>query len=300
LKTLQKDSPVGDERNKRNRNTEVREREFMEASAMASMKSARESIFTKAVSQNSHRDTLKNSSRCTKSVAGEELSEADAIRKAQLGDESMFEYLYHLHSRRVYAICLRMLGDSVEAEDLTQEVFLLLFRKIQTFRGESAFSTWLHRLAVNLVLMRLRKRSLPTVSIETTHDPHDESCTATIDLGKPDLSLEGTLDRIMLERCMEQLPVGYRTIFFLHDIQGYEHREIAKIKGRSTGVSKSQLHKARTRLRALLHQNQRDLARAGRRAAAKTRLRSVAILPWHSNKTKRVDSLRSRTIPFDR
>jgi RNA polymerase sigma-70 factor, ECF subfamily len=240
----------------------------METSARASMKSARESIFTKAAFQNSHRDTLKNSSRCSKSVAAEELSEDDAIRKAQLGDQSMFEYLYHSHSRRVYAICLRMLGAAVEAEDLTQEVFLLLFRKIQTFRGESAFSTWLHRLAVNLVRMRLRKRSLPTVSVETTLDPHDESCTASIDVGKPDLLLEGTLDRIMLERCMEQLPVGYRTIFFLHDIQGYDHREIAQIMGRSIGVSKSQLHKARTRLRALLHQNRRDLARDARRAAA--------------------------------
>src|SRR5580700_10816183 len=160
-------------------------------------------------------------------IAGGKLSEAEAIRRASDGDRTVFEFLYQLHSRRVYAVCLRMLGNTAEAEDLTQETFLLLLRKIHTFRGESAFSTWLHRLAVNLVLMRLRKKSPPIVSIEAIPDPDDETGWPNIDIGAPDLLLEGSLDRINLERCIERLPVGYRTIFVLHDIQGYEHHEIA-------------------------------------------------------------------------
>jgi len=206
-------------------------------------------------------------------IASEKLSEAEAIRRARNGDRSVFEYLYRLHSRRVYALCLRMVGNITEAEDLTQEAFLLLLRKIHTFRGESAFSTWLHRLAVNLVLMRLRKKSPPIVPIEATPDPDDETFSS-IDIGAPDLLLEGAIDRINLERCIQQLPVGYRTIFVLHDIQGYEHNEIAEIVGRSVGDSKSQLHKARTRLREQLQEHQRDKARDDRLAAAKMRSRS--------------------------
>jgi RNA polymerase sigma-70 factor, ECF subfamily len=207
-------------------------------------------------------------------IASDKLSEAEAIRRAQGGDRTVFEYLYQLHSRRVYSVCLRMVGNTTEAEDLTQEVFLLLLRKIHTFRGESAFSTWLHRLAVNLVLMRLRKKYPPTVPIEATLGPDDETVSPSIDIGVPDLFLEGSIDRINLERCIQRLPVGYRTIFVLHDIQGYEHNEIAEILGRSVGDSKSQLHKARTRLREQLHEHQRDEARDERLAAAKMRTRS--------------------------
>jgi RNA polymerase sigma-70 factor (ECF subfamily) len=160
-----------------------------------------------------------------------------------------------------------MVGNTAEAEDLTQETFLLLLRKIHTFRGESAFSTWLHRLAVNLVLMRLRKKSPPIVSIEAASDPDDETASPSIDIGAPDLLLEGSIDRINLERCLKRLPAGYRAIFVLHDIQGYQHNEIAEIMGRSVGVSKSQLHKARTRLRELLHELQREKARDERMRA---------------------------------
>jgi RNA polymerase sigma-70 factor (ECF subfamily) len=207
-------------------------------------------------------------------VASEKLREAEAILRARNGDRSVFEYLYRLHSRRVYAVCLRMVGNTAEAEDLTQEAFLLLLRKIHTFRGESAFSTWLHRLAVNLVLMRLRKKSPPVVPTEASPDPDDETFSPSIDIGAPDLLLEGSIDRINLERCIQRLPEGYRTIFVLHDIEGYEHNEIAKILGRSVGDSKSQLHKARTRLREQLHEHQRDKARDERLAAAKMRTRS--------------------------
>jgi RNA polymerase sigma-70 factor, ECF subfamily len=157
---------------------------------------------------------------------------------------------------------------------------LLLLRKIHTFRGESAFSTWLHRLTVNIVLMRLRKKSPPIDSIESALDPEDETAAphpASM-IGAPDLLLAGSIDRINLERCIAQLPVGYRTILVLHDVQGYEHHEIAGILGRSVGVSKSQLHKARTRLRELLHEVKREKTRDERRVAAKTSSRSSETL----------------------
>jgi RNA polymerase sigma-70 factor (ECF subfamily) len=173
-----------------------------------------------------------------------------------------------------------MVGNTAEAEDLTQEAFLLLLRKIHTFRGESAFSTWLHRLAVNLVLMRLRKKSPPIVSIEATPGPDDEAVSPSFDIGAPDLLLEGSIDRINLERCIRQLPAGYRKIFVLHDIEGYEHNEIAEMLGRSVGDSKSQLHKARTRLREQLHEHERDEARNERLAAAKIRTRSAKLVTY--------------------
>ncbi len=196
-----------------------------------------------------------------------ELPESEAIRLAQQGDSGAFERIYRLHSRRVYALCLRMVGNTAEAEDLTQEAFLQLFRKIQTFRGESAFSTWLHRLAVNVVLMRLRKKTLPATSLEETTEPDEETGGPRKDVGGPDLLLSGSIDRVNLQRAVEQLPPGYKTVFVLHDIQGYEHNEIADIMGCSIGNSKSQLHKARMRLRELLQETLRDKAREERQAA---------------------------------
>jgi RNA polymerase sigma-70 factor (ECF subfamily) len=197
------------------------------------------------------------------------LTEAEIIQRAQSGDEAMFEHLYRRHSRRVYAVCMRMVKDPVEAEDLTQEAFLLLFRKIHTFRGESAFSTWLYRLAVNRVLMCLRRKSLPSISLDEPLHSNETDGPPMIDLGSRDSVLEGLLDRINLERCIKRLPTGYRTIFVLHDVQGYKHQEIAEILGRSVGDSKSQLHKARTQLRGLLHEYQRVKARDRRLAAVK-------------------------------
>jgi len=201
----------------------------------------------------------------TKSV-----TEPEAIRLAQAGDAAAFEFLYRLHGRRVYALCLRMVNNPADAEDLMQEAFLQLFRKIGTFRGESAFSTWLHRMTVNVVLMRLRKKSLPVASLEETTDPDDETGGPRKDVGAPDLRLSGAVDRVNLERSVEKLPPGYRTVFVLHDVQGYEHNEIADIMGCSVGNSKSQLHKARTRLRELLQEEVRQQARRERHEA-KTR-----------------------------
>jgi RNA polymerase sigma-70 factor, ECF subfamily len=212
------------------------------------------------------------------SLRNERPSEAEIVRRVRDGDQTVFEYLYRTHSKRVFAVCLRIVGDPTEAEDLTQEVFLLLFRKIHTFRGDSAFTTWLHRLTVNLVLMSLRKRRTPVIPIEATPDS-DEGCPSQgVDVGAPDLSLEGSIDRINLARCIAQLPAGFRTMFVLHDIQGYEHHEIAKLLGRSVGDSKSQLHKARKRLRELLHEIQRDKAREQRLAVAKMTSRSSEAL----------------------
>jgi RNA polymerase sigma-70 factor, ECF subfamily len=194
-------------------------------------------------------------------------TEAEAIRLAQTGNAAAFEFLYQLHGRRVYALCLRMVGNPADAEDLMQEAFLQLFRKIGTFRGESAFSTWLHRMTVNVVLMRLRKKSLPTDSLEETLEPDAENSGPKRDVGAPDLRLSGAVDRVNLERSIEKLPPGYRTVFVLHDVQGYEHNEIAGIMGCSVGNSKSQLHKARTRLRELLQEEIRQQAREERKAA---------------------------------
>ena len=194
-------------------------------------------------------------------------TEAEAIRLAQAGDAAAFEHLYQLHGRRVYALCLRMVGNPSDAEDLMQEAFLQLFRKIGTFRGESAFSTWLHRMTVNVVLMRLRKKTLPEASLEETTEPDEETGGPRKDIGAPDLRLSGAVDRVNLERSIEKLPPGYRTVFVLHDVQGFEHNEIAGIMGCSVGNSKSQLHKARTRLRELLQEDLRDQARTERHAA---------------------------------
>lgn len=181
---------------------------------------------------------------------GDKLSEAEAIERAKLGDAEAFEVLYSLHKRRVYSLCLRMTSNTAEAEDLTQEAFLQLFRKIATFRGESAFSTWLHRMAVNVVLMQLRKKSLPVVPLEDTIETEED--TPKKEPGAEDPVLVGSVDRLQLKKAVDSLPPGYRTIFVLHDVEGYEHNEIAEIVGCSIGNSKSQLHKARMKLRELL------------------------------------------------
>jgi len=195
------------------------------------------------------------------------LTEAEAIRLAQAGDAAAFEFLYQLHGRRVYALCLRMVNNPADAEDLMQEAFLQLFRKIATFRGESAFSTWLHRMTVNVVLMRLRKKTLPAASLDEVTDPDEETGGPRKDIGGPDLGLSGAVDRVNLQRAVEQLPPGYKTVFVLHDVQGYEHNEIADIMDCSVGNSKSQLHKARTRLRELLQEDARSQARNERQEA---------------------------------
>jgi RNA polymerase sigma-70 factor, ECF subfamily len=180
------------------------------------------------------------------------LSDYELAQKAAKGNVQAFEMLYQRHNRRVYSLCLRMTANTAEAEDLTQEVFIQLFRKLGSFRGESAFSTWLHRLTVNQVLMHFRKRG---VQLEQTTE--EGETPVQVVMGTENPNAMPIVDRIAIDRAIEQLPPGYRTIFILHDIEGHEHEEIAKMLGCSVGTSKSQLHKARMKLRDLLRQQKR-------------------------------------------
>ena len=168
-------------------------------------------------------------------------------QRAAQGDVQAFEELFRLHRRLVYGLSLRMTQDVAEAEDITQEVFVLLFRKIGGFRGEANFTTWLHRLTVNQVLMRFRKNKSRREDALDDEDlqPHESVRTAS----PKALQL---IDRVALESAIAKLPPGYRAAFILHDVEGYEHEEVARILGCAVGTSKSQLHKARTKLRKLL------------------------------------------------
>ena len=179
------------------------------------------------------------------------MTEAEIIGKAQAGDVHSFEALYDRHKRRIFSLCLRMTRNYAQAEDFTQDAFVQLYRKIASFRGESAFSTWIHRIAVNIVLMHLRKKGLPEVSLEEVLEPQQDDSPRR-EIATKDNTLHGSIDRMVLEKALEDLPPGYRIIFILHDIEGYEHNEIGEILGCSIGNSKSQLHKARMKLRTLL------------------------------------------------
>ena len=164
-------------------------------------------------------------------------------------ERQTFHELYQTHHQRVYSICLRMTTDAAEAEDLTQDVFLHLFRTIGSFRGESAFTTWLHRLTVNIVLMHFRRRKRCRESISDTEELPFYAQTDTFDpMGMR------IVDGILLSEVIAKLPNGYRQALVMHDIEGLEHNEIAAMRGRSQGTSKSQLHKARTMLRQLITQ----------------------------------------------
>ncbi len=187
-------------------------------------------------------------------------ADAEILARAQAGDHQAFAQLYAMHKRRIYSLCLRMVGNVAEAEDLTQEAFLQLHRKIATFRGDSAFSTWLHRLAINVVLMQLRKKGLSLISLDEAMEPNPEE-GPTRSFGAPDLALSGAIDRLALGRAIADLPAGYRLIFILHDVEGFEHNEIASMLDCSIGNSKSQLHKARLRLRDALRAQNRQEAR---------------------------------------
>ena len=197
-------------------------------------------------------------------------SEAAAVAKpatdyeltqaASSGDMPAFEELYARHSRRVYSLCLRMTANTAEAEDLAQEVFIQLYRKAGSFRGESAFTTWLHRLTVNQVLMHFRRRGVKMEQVT-----EDGESPQQVVAGTENPSQMPVVDRIALDRAVGKLPPGYRAVFVLHDVEGHEHEEVARLLGCSVGTSKSQLHKARMRLRQLLttgKKSRRRIARA--------------------------------------
>ena len=175
------------------------------------------------------------------------VSDLELARAAAAGDAAAFESIYEQHHRRVYSLCLRMLGSATQAEDLTQEVFLQVFKKIGSFRGDSAFTTWLHRLTVNQVLMHFRKRG-----VKLEHTSEEGDFTNVVETPLQSTRRISMVDRLALEKAIAELPPGYRTVFVLHDVEGYEHEEISGMLDVSIGTSKSQLHKARMRLRELL------------------------------------------------
>ena len=185
-------------------------------------------------------------------------SERSLVQRAQCGDEQAFATLFQLHKKRVYSVCLQMTKDVADAEDLTQEAFMQVFRSIDSFRGDSAFSTWLYRVAVNTVLMKLRRRKSPPV-LSLDEPVSSDSPSLKREVGKEDLSLCGAIDRIALRRAIEELPGGCRQIFDLHEVEGYQHHEIAELLQCSIGNSKSQLHKAKMKMRDLLLPTRRIL-----------------------------------------
>lgn len=184
-------------------------------------------------------------------------SERSLVQRAQAGDQQAFGVLFQAHKKRVYSVCLLMTKDVAEAEDLTQEAFLQVFRSVGSFRGDSAFSTWLYRVAVNTVLMKLRRRKKAPPLLSLDEPVSQESPSLRRDVGGADPHLSGAIDRLALRRAMLELPEGCRQIFALHEVEGYQHHEIAKMLDCSVGNSKSQLHKAKMKMRDLLFPKRR-------------------------------------------
>jgi RNA polymerase sigma-70 factor (ECF subfamily) len=174
-------------------------------------------------------------------------ADLELAARCRAGDTDAFEELYRQHARRLYSLVVRMIGSAQDAEDLLQEVFLQAYRKLPGFRGESTLGTWLYRLTMNHCLDHLRgrqaKMSRATASID--EESVDEPTA-------PDPVVPSAISRMDLERAIEALPPGSKAAFLLHDVEGFEHQEIAAILGISEGTSKSQVHKARLKLRALL------------------------------------------------
>jgi RNA polymerase sigma-70 factor (ECF subfamily) len=177
------------------------------------------------------------------------ISDFELAQATAAGDEMAFEQIYRAHARKVYSLCLRMLGNPTEAEDVTQDVFVKLYRKIGTFQGDAALSTWLYRLTVNTVLMHLRRQQRKQKEQPMEGDSLQSLAEDRSLNRRAEVSL---IDRIALERAIAQLPTGYRAVLVLHDVEGYEHEEIARMLGIRVGTSKSQLHKARLKMRKLL------------------------------------------------
>ncbi len=186
-------------------------------------------------------------------MSGTAMPEAEAIEKARNGDVAGYESLYHLHRRRVYSLCLRFTGNVSDAEDLAQEVFLQVYRKISTFRGDAKFGSWLHRVAVNLALMRFRRRRPREVSLNIPQ---------TLKSGSPPPTLRDQfcartflVERVALGRALDSLSKARRSVVLLHDVDGFTHGEVGERLGVAAGTSKSQLHKAHLELRGILGHN---------------------------------------------
>ena len=174
-------------------------------------------------------------------------ADLELAQRCGRGDHDAFEQLYRAHSGRLYTLIVRMVGSSETAEDVLQEVFLTAFRKIGAFRGDSSLGTWLYRMAVNHCLDYLRGRQ--NKMARTTDSLEDEGTSEPVAAAP---LVASAINRMDLERAIAQLPEGCRTAFVLHDVEGFEHNEIARLLGISEGTSKSQVHKARMKLRAML------------------------------------------------
>lgn len=172
--------------------------------------------------------------------------EAELVRRAQAGDRVAFEQLYRDNVGRVYALCFRMAGTADLAEELAQDVFVRAWQKLGSFRGESAFSSWLHPLTVNVALSERRSRRRRVARVMTTDD------LTEFERPGPPTRSDGPESGFDLERALATLPPGARAVFVLHDVEGYKHEEIAQLTGVATGTSKAQLHRARRLLREVL------------------------------------------------
>jgi RNA polymerase sigma-70 factor (ECF subfamily) len=191
----------------------------------------------------------------SKATTPNRILDADLVKRAQQGDSDAFATLFHAHKMRIYSLCLRMTNNAAEAEDLAQDAFLQVFRKLSSFRGDSALSTWLYRIAVNTVLMHFRRKTPCRISLDEPVRNQDDSKSARREYGTRDGRLDSAVTRVALTRAISELPEGYRAIFLLHEVEGYQHREIAELLGCSVGNSKSQLHKAKLRIRDFLTQS---------------------------------------------
>ena len=176
------------------------------------------------------------------------LSDEALARLAANGNGAAFDEIYSRHRSFVYSIALRMTGNSADAEDLTQESFVSVFRRVGSFRGEASFTTWLYRLVINQVKMHFRYRS-SRPEMQTSDGEIPERWQGGVRRTEP---AEQLIDRLAIEQAVRMLPTGYRSAFILHDIEGYKHEEAARLSAHTVGTSKSQLHRARANLRAVL------------------------------------------------
>ena len=178
---------------------------------------------------------------------GARADEIQLVARCRAGELGAFEELYRQHSGRLFSLAVRMLGNPADAEDQLQEIFLSAHRKLESFRGESALGTWLYRLGMNQLLDYVRSRAARTAQLTDGLD----DATLLADAGGHRLA-DRAIDRIDLERALAELPDGCRAAFVLHDVEGLEHKEVSEVLGIAEGTSKSQVHKARLRLRGLL------------------------------------------------
>jgi len=184
--------------------------------------------------------------QATRASGDPQMTEAALIEAVRRGEAGSREALYHRYKRRVYALALRIVG-AMDAEEVAQEAFIRIFRGLPKFRGDAALSTWIYRLAVNAALSHRARRAPAAADPRATDGEPASEGQAGVEPAGGDAVL-----RSRLERALERLPAGYRTVVVLHDVEGLEHEEVAEILGCHVGTSKSQLHKARARLREIL------------------------------------------------